>query len=159
MNINNLDIIQTRDLLQSHVKSDAVVTLKGVTIFKMNFKELFTIVENREGKRIYIPKDQTEFKNLAEQIQVNGQPLEIIYSESPIRPTYETCPVCNGTGTINSNICINCGGQYNDGIAKGVVVLNSDGNPCTHNYLEEPMINTFTQFRCLNCMDTYHKDL
>jgi hypothetical protein len=159
MNINQIDIFATRETLQNHVKNEANVTFKDVPIFKMNFKELFTIVENSDGKRVYIPKDQNEFKTFVDQIMVDGQPLEITYVENPPRPNYGTCPLCNGNGIYNGDTCNNCGGQYDEATAKGIVLLATNGNPCTHNYQTETIKNTYTQFLCHQCGDVYFKNL
>jgi hypothetical protein len=125
----------------------------------MNFKPLFSIEENDVATRVYIPKDQNEFKIFAEQILVDGQPLELIYSENPVLPHHGTCPVCNGTKQVNSLPCNNCGGQYNDNNPRGTVLLNQNNTPCTHDYNSQVIRNNYTQFFCDSCGDVYFKNI
>lgn len=159
MDITNLDIIQTRELIQEKVKSGHDVTFQGVTVLKMNFTQFFYIVEDQVATRIFFPEDQKEFKLVADQIQVDGQPLQIVYSENPVLRAKGTCPVCNGSGSVNSSPCNNCGGQYNAGASTGVTILNDANQPCTHDYVVDTIRNSYTQYRCQSCADTYFKTL
>ena len=84
---------------------------------------------------------------------------------------YQTCPVCNGEKEVplseqakqyswnegkTHRPCSNCGGQYQFGKPKGVVPLDKDGNPCTHNYIESPGRYRCTHnYVCKNCGDSY----
>ncbi len=83
------------------------------------------------------------------------------------------CPVCDGTKQvpISDNLkkwfpqrttmdCLNCGGQYEFGTSSGLVPLNIDGIPCTHEYETHRKIaglkgTSRTEYKCRHCNDTF----
>ena len=90
------------------------------------------------------------------------------------------CPVCNGTkqrpcpdnlrkyGISNGWYgyraeddtvkCNNCGGQYMFSRPSGVVRLNNDGVPCTHEYTNKSSGQHLTPYTCKHCADQYSTD-
>lgn len=83
-----------------------------------------------------------------------------------------TCPVCNGTLKQPSPKhlishygpempCRNCGGQYMSGKPTGLVRLNKDGEPCTHEYEARYPFGRhrgITDYTCKHCGDKYTWD-
>jgi transcription elongation factor Elf1 len=99
--------------------------------------------------------------------------------------TVGVCPVCNGAKRVpcpehlkgvgvllkwynydsqsDTIPCQNCGGQYHIdkyvcGEPTGVVVLQSNGVPCTHEYESANKGRQHTEYKCVHCGDTYITD-
>ena len=90
-------------------------------------------------------------------------------------PHVGICPVCNGTKRQNYTgpdaeviygfdpesktlPCRNCGGQYMFGTPLGLVVLNANNIPCTHEYKHVSSVRCLHTFQCIHCLDTYQID-
>jgi hypothetical protein len=87
--------------------------------------------------------------------------------------THGICPVCDGTlrrpandtswktiiagydSSTDTLGCDNCGGQTMYGRATGIVLLNKDGNPCTHEYTSDTIGRCLTQYSCKHCNYKY----
>lgn len=83
---------KTLESLQAAVRSGAKVTIQGddevKEVFKMPMMNLATFVG---GGKIVLPKDGDELESVKHLIQVDGEPLELIYTLKPkVEPKIDT---------------------------------------------------------------------
>jgi hypothetical protein len=74
-----VDADATLRALQRAVKSGSEVTVNGQPLFKMPFINLATL---QGGGRVQFPRDES-LVDVAADILVDGEPLEILYKSSP----------------------------------------------------------------------------
>lgn len=79
MNDQVIDADATLRALQNAVKSGSEVTVNGQPLFKMPFINLATL---QGGGRVQFPRDES-LADVAEDILIDGEPLQIIYKPAP----------------------------------------------------------------------------
>ena len=91
--------------------------------------------------------------------------------------THGVCPVCSGTKRVPAGdykwknvvagydaetdtlLCTNCGAQYQNLTPTGIVRLNYQDQPCTHEYESSPTpYRCVTSYTCFHCTDSYTID-
>lgn len=98
-----------------------------------------------------------------------------------IHHTFGICPKCAGTGripcppkskinwqqngwydfdpTTDTIACHNCGFQYQYSKSTGIVQLNREGKPCSHQYITELISKNIQRNECIHCGDEYFFNL
>ncbi len=75
-----IDVDTTLRALQSKVKSGSEVTIEGKPVFKMPMINLATFIG---GGKIILPRDGERLKLMANNILIDGEPLELLYKDAP----------------------------------------------------------------------------